>query len=822
MQKHAKSPSPPRVRRIVVHTPEPGAGAGQYVAEFVQALAATGEDVTLLCPDNFIYVEEVTAGGAKIVRAPARAVGHANLCRRVVRNILFTLGSLRTFWGTVRRRDIVHFQFALQAGLGLLFFLAARFKRGFVVLTVHDPIPHRWILPQPFRRLEMTLLRIGYSLSHRLIVHNQAGRRILLEQFHIPPTRVVVIPHGPLNLMPAASSPAESTGELKPLRLLAFGSLRENKGLHLSISAVQRLRQSSHERPLTLTIAGAIPNLMEAPYWDRCKRLIEFQPEGIAVIDRKIDESEITPLFAAHDAVLLPYVQFFSDSGVAMLALSQQRPIIATRSGGLGELLSASDCGISVEAPTVEALTAAIETARLAPRGWLRQKGLNGYSYAANGRSWDVIGRHTQDLYDSLAPRQLAASLEQKIILHTPEPGSPSGRYIEALSTTLAASGVPLCVVCPANLGVHETLRNHPAINVRVCARRDTQTTDSFAAKISANLRFVCSSATTLLRAAKPGDIVHFQYMLHLPFGLVFFACAWARRARIVFTVHDPLPHKFLFPGSLRTIEMATLRCAYKWSDVLIAHSSAGKRKLMETFGLPAGKIRVIVHGPYPLNQQIEPCRETNRLEVLFFGSLRENKAPHLAVKAVQKLAADGVAVRLTIAGQVVNRKEREYWARCRTMIDPRCAAIRLFEKFVPDEELPALFSNCHCFVLPYTTFCSDSGVAYMALANGKPIVSTGAGGLGWLLENSHGGIPISAATVEEVASALRIASDLGPAALERIGRSGADWLLENCGWQRVARETRAVYADWIPELGPVSCASETLSETVIAIGAVL
>jgi glycogen(starch) synthase len=787
-------------RRVIVHTPEPGAGAGQYAAEFAKSLAAEGESVTLFCPRNFSYAGEVAASGVSVVLTPRREVGFAHLWRRVFRNLLFAIGALKKFFATVRRGDIVHFQFAMHLGLGLLFFFVARFKGALIVLTAHDPVPHRWILPRPLRWMETVLLSIGYSLSDRLIVHNQAGRRILVEQFHVDPTAVHVIPHGPLNLADAKQDQLSSEGK-KPLRLLAFGSLRENKGLHFSIAAVQHLRQFSMDRPVCLTIAGSIPNLMERDYWESCKRLIRKQPDGITVIERVIEDAEVSPLFASHDAVLLPYVQFFSDSGVAMLALSQRRPILATAAGGLGELLQATDCGILIEEPTVVSLVRTIESALAVSREALQLKGVNGYKYALYGRSWSKIARQTRNVYDGLFHPATVSDRANRVVLHTPEPASSAALYIEALATALAADGVPVRVVCPANHQAIPAIEREPSIDVRLCCERRTRTNVSLLTKITENLRFVLSSASSLLRATKPGDIVHFQYILHLPFGLVFFVCAWVKRARIAFTVHDPLPHKFLFPKALRRLEMVSLRWAYQWSDVLIVHSDAGKRKLIDIFRLPAEKIRVIVHGPYKLKKRVQPCRETNRLEVLFFGSLRENKAPHLAIQAVQQLAAEGVAIRLTIAGQVVNRKEEAYWARCRTLIDSRSETIRLLESFVPDEELPALFSNCHCFVLPYTTFSSDSGVAYMALANAKPLVSTDAGGLGWLLENSRGGIGISEATVVGVAAALRAAADLGSGNLETLGRNGAEWVLAHCGWPRVARETRDVYAEWLPQL---------------------
>ena len=90
-----------------------------------------------------------------------------------------------------------------------------------------------------------------------------------------------------------------------------------------------------------------------------------------------------------------------------------------------------------------------------------------------------------------------------------------------------------------------------------------------------------------------------------------------------------------------------------------------------------------------------------------------------------------------------------------------------------------------------------------MALANAKPIVATDAGGLGWLLENSRGGIRIAEASVAGVSEALRRALELGPANLERKGRLGSEWVLRECGWPRVARETQDVYAEFIPQASP-------------------
>ena len=399
----------------------------------------------------------------------------------------------------------------------------------------------------------------------------------------------------------------------------------------------------------------------------------------------------------------------------------------------------------------------------------------------------------------SCFPQIASKAAGPRVILHTPEPASSAALYVEALAGALAAAQTPLCVVCPGNHQAREAMQHDPLIDVRACRDRDTRVNVSLFAKIVANLRFVAASAKTLLGATRPDDIVHLQYILRPPFGLIFLLCARVRRARIVLTVHDPLPHKFLFPRGLRGLERMSIGWAYRWSDVLIVHSEAGKRTLVEKFDVHPKSIRVIPHGPYELKKKVRPCAEPNRLEVLFFGSLRENKGLHLAIESVQTLAAEGVPVRLTIAGQVVNRNEEAYWKRCRALIDPASSAVRLIENFIPYEDLADLFSNCHCFLLPYTTFSSDSGVAYMALANAKPIVTTEAGGLGWLLENSRGGIRIAEASVAGVSEALRQALALGPANLDRQGRVGSEWVLRECGWPRVARETQDVYSELSP-----------------------
>jgi glycosyltransferase involved in cell wall biosynthesis len=386
--------------------------------------------------------------------------------------------------------------------------------------------------------------------------------------------------------------------------------------------------------------------------------------------------------------------------------------------------------------------------------------------------------------------------MSKRIFLHTPEPVSSPALYVDELARALTHSGLPVHVVCPQNHQALASFKSNPLITLHLTHERSTESVAGLFAKVRSNLHFLLSSCHALLRGVEPGDIIHFQYVLHFPFGALFFLCALLRRSTIAFTVHDPLPHKWLLPARFRAIEKGALAWSYRVSDVLLVHSESGKNTLVKNFPSIARKIRVIAHGPYELERPVPPPAQSDYLEVLLFGALRENKGAHLAIEAVQRLYAEGIPVRLTIAGRVLNRKEQPYWDSCRQLIGNCPGSIHLLEEFIPDNRLPELFGKCHCFLLPYTSFSSDSGVAFMALANGRPIISTKSGGLGSLLESSSGGIAIELPTATAVADALLAAVTLGGEKLEAMGRAGKAWVMEECCWPKVAQQTLEIYRE--------------------------
>src|SRR5437867_4977954 len=224
----------------------------------------------------------------------------------------------------------------------------------------------------------------------------------------------------------------------------------------------------------------------------------------------------------------------------------------------------------------------------------------------------------------------------RRIVVHTSEPSLGAARYVFEFVKGLAETDASVALFCPSNF---EYLQEREACGVEVfrAGARGVEPA-SIAVRILRNLRFFVHTAWRQLHVCKSGDIIHFQFPLYFPFGLCFFLLAALRNCPIVFTVHDPLPHKWLWPECFRSFERKMLEWGYRLSQRIIVHNETGRKAMIREFGLHPQKLSVICHGPFRLPQcspNLPPCGE---LRILVFGSIRENKGTHLAIQAVQLL----------------------------------------------------------------------------------------------------------------------------------------------------------------------------------------
>lgn len=347
----------------------------EYAWRLSQALAARGDTVLLLMRAGNASAElderELSAP------TPVRTVliPHRPLKDPRVIVSAFRIGRLlRGF-----RPDIVHIQETLHDDL--LFALVWLRRLAPIVLTVHDHVTHsgRDSDLDLRRRLYRRYLRAS---ADAVIIH---AERISSEFQGLYPSlrgRVWSVPHGVLG------PPAKTEPEAEPGNVLFFGRVEAYKGLGVLIEAISALQRDGVK--VSLTIAGRGDDLAR-------HRAAIGRMRGCRLIERFIPNAELPALFKTASVVALPYLDA-TQSGVAALAATYGRPVVASRTGGLPEMVRDGVSGILVEPGDATQLAGAIRLLVEDPDAASRLA-IGARRLAQTDLAWDSIAERTSAVY---------------------------------------------------------------------------------------------------------------------------------------------------------------------------------------------------------------------------------------------------------------------------------------------------------------------------------------------------------------------------------------------------------------------------------------
>jgi len=277
-----------------------------------------------------------------------------------------------------------------------------------------------------------------------------------------------------------------------------------------------------------------------------------------------------------------------------------------------------------------------------------------------------------------------------------------------------------------------------------------------------------------------------------LIFALPMLALLRLSGARIIYVVHDPLPHAWKMPAQLRWLENGSFAVAYRLSSALVVLSQSARKTLVETYRLGKRPVVVIEHGVFVLGMP-SPAPGDGRL--LLFGTIRRNKGVREAIEGVLAARACGASVRLVIAG-MPDPVEPDYWADCEELARSHPEAFDLEIGYVTDERLKELVSECDAFLMPYRDFHSQSGVAMVAASNARAVIASRAGGLGDLIADGLPAVVIADPVVGATVSAAILAFAATPVA-EWNGRAAAyrDQTLKSRAWPAIGAQYLALAA---------------------------
>jgi glycosyltransferase involved in cell wall biosynthesis len=209
------------------------------------------------------------------------------------------------------------------------------------------------------------------------------------------------------------------------------------------------------------------------------------------------------------------------------------------------------------------------------------------------------------------------------------------------------------------------------------------------------------------------------------PLDLLLQAALRRIHAPVIVVVHDADAH----PGDATPLLMTLQRQLLRRADAVAALSKHVAVRLVEQRVVDADKLFVIplpplIFGPMPP----PPLAHGGPLRLLFFGRLLAYKGLDLLASAMRQLS-----IRREWELRVVGSgPESAELASLRAL-----PGVTVENRWVPDDELSALFAWADVVVLPYKE-ASQSGIAPAAIAAGRFTVSTRVGGLIEQLENEN------------------------------------------------------------------------------------
>lgn len=182
--------------------------------------------------------------------------------------------------------------------------------------------------------------------------------------------------------------------------------------------------------------------------------------------------------------------------------------------------------------------------------------------------------------------------------------------------------------------------------------------------------------------------------------------------------IHDVVPH----PGDATAALTRWLRREARVADLVITLSRTCADRLLTIEHIPPERILPLFHpdlqfGCALANRVRDPARP---LRLLFFGRIMKYKGLPLLIEAVELLRAEGVDVKLGIAGEGNIAKEA-----------PRLAALgaEVINRWVGEDEVGPMLARYDALVLSHIE-ASQSGVAAMAHGNCMPVVGMPVGGI--------------------------------------------------------------------------------------------
>ncbi len=386
--------------------PPQGGGVSTYTQNLIDSFDASNLKITVLSPKSQSSSKTKPFQNRNITVVPCWNTG-----------ILYPFQLFKALCKHKPRVVHVQHEFFIFGGIFSsvvfpFFIFLNKFLRSKLIVTIHG-IVNPTELEDPelgsvgnesLKGLPIWLAQIGLLLitrfitdpSDKIIVMNDAHRRVLIREYRCSPQKIVLIPHGVPEGKIIPQEIAKKTLGFEGFKVaFYFGYVTKYKGIDVLVKAFKSIKAENRNSLLVIG-GGPHPRLKFNPdyqkFWNEI--LAEISQDSQIRFVGFIPEELLSTYISASDVVVFPYVASFSTGGPMNITLGYHKPIIASRVSSFSDILPES---------------AIFKTGSVSDLSRVLQKSLSDDHFnlelsqttrsIADSRSWKQVAKSTADLY---------------------------------------------------------------------------------------------------------------------------------------------------------------------------------------------------------------------------------------------------------------------------------------------------------------------------------------------------------------------------------------------------------------------------------------
>lgn len=237
--------------------------------------------------------------------------------------------------------------------------------------------------------------KFGLENSEKIIANSKFTKNGLVKDFGISKNKIKVIYPGVNTDVFKPSSRRVNNAVRRKYRLtgkkvvMSSGYFSEEKGFQYLIEAAEKIEKEDKDIVMIFTGQG--------PYQKEMERQIKQRGLKNTKMLGWVLRKDLIKLYGASDLFVTPSIWDEPFGLVSVEALASRTPVIATRVGGIPEIVG-RDVGEIVPPKSSDAIADAVLN-RISDRCWLRKKGMAGREKVIKKFSVKAGGRETEKVY---------------------------------------------------------------------------------------------------------------------------------------------------------------------------------------------------------------------------------------------------------------------------------------------------------------------------------------------------------------------------------------------------------------------------------------